>query len=193
MICTAGAGALSASFQVAPGGAAYNATVDIENADGYSFWDYGPLGERIPRPVSNVSLRGTCGNCTFDWVDPFTMNFTQGNYTLLYSGEIMENHLQGTFESPYNVSVVLPQGLDVRDPFLGMRSTGSEIEEGPSSLIIVWNDTRTFEFRFYTPDRERLLFVFGVLWIVGLVLVLIPYLLSRREIAREKKGGRGPP
>ncbi|HUK93033.1 MAG TPA: hypothetical protein VLU98_03240, partial [Methanomicrobiales archaeon] len=75
----------------------------------------------------------------------------------------------------------------------GMRSPGSEIEGGPSSLTIVWNDTRTFEFRFYTPDRERLLFVFGVLWIVGLVLVLIPYLLSRREIAREKKGGRGLP
>jgi hypothetical protein len=107
------------------------------------------------------------------------MNFTQGNYTILYSGEIMENHLQGTFESPYHVSVLLPQGLDVRDPFLGMRNTGSEITEGPSSLIIIWNSTQSFEFRFYTPERERLLLIFGVLWVVGLVLVLIPFLLSR--------------
>ncbi len=58
------------------------------------------------------------------------MNFTEGNYTILYSGEIMENHLQGTFDSPYNVSVLLPQGLDVRDPFLGMRSPGSENRGG---------------------------------------------------------------
>jgi hypothetical protein len=179
VICTAGAGALNASFQVAPGGAAYSAVVEVGNADGYSFWDYGPLGERIPRPVSNVSLHGVCGNCSFDWVDPFTMNFTKGNYTILYSGEIMENHLQGVFDSPYHVSVDLPQGLDVRDPFLGMRSPGSEIAEGPSSLTIVWNSTRSFEFRFYTPERERLFLIFGALWLVGLVLVLIPYLLSR--------------
>lgn len=179
MICTAGAGAASASFRVASGGAAYSAAVEVENADGYFFWDYGPLGERIPRPVSNVTLHGSCGNCSFNWLDPFTMNFTQGNYTILYSGEIMENHLQGTFDSPYHVSVLLPRGLDVRDPFLGMRSPGSEITEGRSSLTIVWNSTRSFEFRFYTPDRERLLLVFGALWLVGLVLVLIPYLLSR--------------
>jgi hypothetical protein len=179
VICTAGAGALNASFQVAPGGAAYSAAVEVGNADGYSFWDYGPLGERIPRPVSNVSLHGACGNCSFDWLDPFTMNFTRGNYTILYSGEIMENHLQGVFESPYHVSVLFPQGLDVRDPFLGMRSPGSEITEGPSTLTIVWNSTRSLEFRFYTPERERLLLIFGALWLVGLVLVLIPYLLSR--------------
>jgi len=151
----------------------------VENANGYSFWDTGPLGERIPRTVSNVSLQGTCGNCTFDWADPFTMNFTQGNYTVLYSGEITENDLKGTFDSPYHVSVLLPQGLDVRDPFLGMRSPGSEIVEGPSSLAIVWNSTESFEFRFYSPDRERLLLIFGALWLVGVGLALIPYLLSR--------------
>ena len=185
MICTAAAGALNASFQISPGGMAYTAAVEVEDAGGYSFWDYGPLGERIPRPVSNVSLHGACGNCSFDWVDPFTMNFTKGNYTILYSGEIMENHLQGTFESPCHVSVLLPQGLDVRDPFLGMRSPGSEISEGPFSLTIVWNSTRSFEFRFYTPGRERILLIFGALWLVGLVLVLIPYLLSRSR--REKR------
>jgi len=73
----------------------------------------------------------------------------------------------------------------VRDPFLGMRSPGSEISEGPFSLTIVWNSTRSFEFRFYTPGRERILLIFGALWLVGLVLVLIPYLLSRSR--REKR------
>jgi hypothetical protein len=180
VICTAGATALNASFRVSPGGVAYSASVEVAEADGYSFWDYGPLGERIPRPVTNVSLHGACGNCTFDWLDPFTMNFTVGNYTLLYSGEIMENHLQGIFESPYRVSVLLPQGLEVRDPILGMRSPGSEVTANASSITIEWNSTRSFELRFYTPERERLLLIFGVLWLVGLVLVLVPYLLSRR-------------
>lgn len=180
MICTAGAGALKATFQISPGGATYSAAVEVAGAAGYAFWDSGPLGERIPRPVSNVSLRGACGNCSFDWVDPFTMNFTPGNYTILYTGEILENHLQGTFGSPYHVSVILPQGLDVRDPILGMRSPGSEIAENTTTLAIEWNSTRSFELRFYTPERERLLLIFGLLWLVGLVLVLIPYLLSRR-------------
>jgi len=194
VICTAAAAAApSASFVIAPGGASYNATVGVVAADTYSFWDYGPLGERIPRTVTNVSLHGACGNCSFDWTDPFTMNFTEGNYTILYSGTIMENHLQGNFDTPYDVSVVLPPGLDVRDPFLGMRSPGSGIAENGSTLTIEWNSTPSFEVRFYTPERERILLIFGVFWAVGLVLVLIPFLLSRRGIARGKDGGRGRP
>jgi hypothetical protein len=185
VICTAGAAALNATFQVSPGGPAYSAEVEVAEASGYGFWDYGPLGERIPRQVSNVSLHGSCGNCSFDWVDPFTMNFTRGNYTILYRGQILENHLQGTFDGAYHISVSLPPGLDVRDPILGMRSPGSEVRENGSSLSIVWNSTRSFELRFYTPEREQLLLVFGVLWLVGLVLVLIPYLLERKERGKE--------
>jgi hypothetical protein len=186
VICTAGAGAANASFQIIPGGTSYSASVDVVDADGYGFWDIGPLGERIPRPVTNVSLHGEpCGNCSFDWPDPFTMNFTEGNYTILYSGQITENHLQGTFDSPYHISVTLPPGLDVRDPFLGMRSPGSEVEANDSSLTIEWNSTRSFELRYYTPERERLLLIFGALWLVGLVLVLIPYLVERRMRGKE--------
>lgn len=180
MICTAAAGAVNASFVIAPGGMSYSAVVEVSGATRYGFWDAGPLGERIPRTVSNVSLHGACGNCSFNWADPFTMNFTKGNYTILYSGEILENHLQGSFEGPYRVSVTLPPGLDVRDPFLGVMSPGSVVRENGSSLDIAWNSTRSFEIRYYTPERERLLLVFGALWLVGLVLVLVPYLLERR-------------
>jgi len=181
VICTAAAAGLNASFEVTPGGRVYTATVEVVDADGYGFWDTGPLGERIPRTVANVSLRGDqCGNCSFDWLDPYTMNFTEGNYTILYTGEIQENHLQGTFNSPYRVAVTIPPGLDVRNPLLGMRSTGSVISENASGLEIVWNSTRSFEIRYYTPEREQLLLAFGALWLVGLVLVLIPYLLERR-------------
>jgi hypothetical protein len=188
VICTAAVGALNASFQVAPGGQAYSAAVEVVDATTYGFWDVGPLGERIPRTVANVSLRGACGNCSFNWVDPYTMNFTKGNYTILYSGGILENHLQGSFEKPYRVSITLPPGLDVRNPALGMRSPGSALRENGSSLDIGWNATRSFELRYYTPDREELLYIFGALWLVGLVLVLVPYLLERR--ARER--GKGP-
>ena len=193
MICTTAAGALNASFQVSPAGSSYSAVVEVAGTGEYSFWDTGPLGERIPRQVANVSLQGPCGNCSFDWIDPFTMNFTPGNYTILYDGEIMENHLQGSFGSPYHVLVLLPGGFDVRDPFIGMTSPGSVIEENGTSLTIEWNSTKSFELRFYTPERERFLLIFGLLWIVGLVLVLIPYLLSRRAIPRDLEGGRGPP
>ena len=186
MICTAAAGALSASLQVAPGGMSYTAAVEVSGASEYGFWDTGPLGERIPKTVSNVSLRGDCGNCSFDWADPFTMNFTKGNYTILYSGGVMENHLQGSFDGLYNVSVTLPPGLDVRNPLLGMQSPGAVVRENGSSLDITWNGTRSFEVRYYTPERERLLLVFGALWLVGLVLVLVPFLLERRG------HGKGP-
>ena len=193
MICTTAAGALSASFQVAPGGASYSAAVEVAGTGEYSFWDTGPLGERIPRQVTNVTLEGSCGNCSFDWTDPFTMNFTPGNYTISYDGEIMENHLQGSFESPYHVLVSLPEGFDVRDPLIGMTSPGAAIAGNGTSLLIEWNNTKSFELRFYTPDRERLLLVFGLLWVIGLVLALIPYLLSRRAIPRDLEGGRGQP
>jgi len=182
VICTTGAAALNASFQVSPGGTAYSAVVEVSGTGEYSFWNYGLLGERIPQQVTNVSLRGACGNCSFDWIDPFTMNFTPGNYTVLYDGQIQQNQLQGNFDSPYHVSVLLPQGLDVRDPVLGMRSPGSEIAENGSSLTVEWNSTDSFQLRFYDPERERLLLIFGVLWLAGLAIALIPYYLSRRRV-----------
>ena len=133
-----------------------------------------------------MSLHGACGNCSFDWLDPFTMNFTKGNYTIFYTGEILENHLQGNFDDLYNVTVILPAGVDVRNPVLGMQSSGAAVRENGTSLDVTWNDTRSFDVRYYTPERERLLLVFAVLWLVGLVLVLIPYLMER------KGPGKGP-
>jgi len=67
-----------------------------------------------------------------------------------------------------------------------MQSPGAVVRENGSSLDITWNGTRSFEVRYYTPERERLLLVFGALWLVGLVLVLVPFLLERRG------HGKGP-
>ncbi len=193
MICTASVAALNASFQVSPGGTAYSAVVEVSGTGEYSFWNYGLLGERIPQQVTNVSLQGSCGNCSFDWIDPFTMNFTPGNYTVSYDGQISGNQLQGNFDSPYHVSVILPEGLDVRDPVLGMISPGSEITENGSSLTVEWNSTNSFSLRFYDPGRERLLIIFGVTWLAALVIALVPYYLSRRKLSRELDEERGPP
>ncbi|HTY51557.1 MAG TPA: hypothetical protein VMB35_00005, partial [Methanomicrobiales archaeon] len=41
VICTAGAGALNASYRIAPGGMSYNASVEVADATEYLFWDYG--------------------------------------------------------------------------------------------------------------------------------------------------------
>jgi hypothetical protein len=173
---------------VLPNGTAYHATVDVANRAEYAFTDVGLLGEQVPLQVWNVSLSNTtCENCPFTWSGSSAIAFSRGNYTLEYSSSIKDNHIQGTFGEPYRVQVRLPEGFDVRNPLIGLISTGgTTIEEEDGSLSIVWNQTRFFECRFYDPGREMLLTGFGTIWVVIAIVLLVPYLRMNR---RRGKGG----
>ena len=178
---------LSAEYQVLPNGSAYYGTVQVEKSTGYQFFETGALGERLPVKVSNVSLSGACEPCTFNMSGDSAISYPVGNYTISYQGPIRDSHLITSYDNPYNVTVSLPPGLDVRNPFLGVISQGGMATlVNNTSVEIQWTGVKSMEVRFYDQPRESLLYLFGNFWLIIAFVLLTPYLLSMRKKKKEK-------
>jgi hypothetical protein len=179
--------ALTAEYRILPNGTAYQGSVEIRNADRYSFAETGFLGERIPVQMSGVSLSGDCPppSCNYSSADRFTITFPKGNYTVQFTGPVRENHFVASFPEPYFVSVTLPPEFDVRNYFIGSMSPGAEMKEGSDgSVTVTWNSTKNAELRFYTEERVTLLTWFGQFWIIIAIVLLLPFLFTWK-----RKGG----
>jgi hypothetical protein len=167
-------------------GTAYTASIDIADASTYEFADVGVLGESIPVKVGNVNLSGNCSPCEFNWSNRWggtsSVTFPKGNYTISFMAPLHDNHLQGAFRNPYNVSVSLPKEFDVRNPLLAGLSIGANVTRQPDNTTqVIWNKTASFDLRYYDANRESLLYLFGEFWIVIAVALLLPFLMLRRK------------
>jgi hypothetical protein len=167
---------------VLPGGDAYRGSVTLGNASEYSFWEPGMLGERVPLAVRNVTVSGAGGeNCTYTQKNRNTVAFEKGNVTVTYEAQIRENNLQLLFTEPSNVTVALPEGLDVKNPLLGRVGEGGTVSTENNTTLIAFDRVRYVDVRFYDQTRERLLYIFGSLWLTVAVVLLFPFLLMRRR------------
>ncbi len=118
----------------------------------------------------------------FSWKRENAIEFQRGNYTLAFQGPVRDNHFVAVFDRPHQVSVVIPPGFDVRNPALGMVSSGARISElSEGGMHISWNATRIAEIRFYEEEREDLLYIFANFWIIIAVIMLVPFLLTWRK------------
>jgi hypothetical protein len=164
---------------VLPDGTAYDAWVQVEKSTGFQFFETGPLGERLPIRVTNVSVTGDCAPCTFNKTGDSAITYPEGNYTVLFQGPIRENHIITAYDKPYNVTVILPRGLDVRNQFLGVISPGGVISAVDNTTVDVnWTGVKSIELRFYDQGRESLLYIFGNFWLIIAFVLLTPYILS---------------
>lgn len=171
--------ALNAEYRVFTNGTAYNASIDLVNADRFEFSDMGVLGERIPLKVSNIALSGNCSPCTFNMSGAFAVTFKKGNYTIAYTAPLKDFHLQAVFEKPYTVYVSIPPEFDVRNPLIAGISPGATISSGyNNSTTVQWNQTTSLDLRFYDRNRENLLYLFGNFWLVIAIVLLVPFLLT---------------
>ena len=181
------AGALFANYTVLPNGTAYNASIDITGASDYLFSDVGIMGENVPVQVTDVQLSGNCSPCTFNWSKPWgapaSITFAKGNYTVSYMAPLQDNTLQGTFDRQYQVNVTIPGEFDVRNPLLaGISQEGVATRHGDNTTTVQWNKTMTFNVRFYDTGHEELLWFFlQFMAILVVVLVVIPWLLTRKR------------
>jgi hypothetical protein len=172
----------SIEYRVLPNGTSYSGTVQVEKSTGFQFYETGAMGERLPVKVTNISLNGECDPCTFNLSGDSGISYPEGNYTISYIGPVRENHIITSFEQPYNVSVVLPWGLDVRNQFLGVVSPGGQISAiNNTSVNVNWTNVRSVELRFYDQGRESLLYMFANFWLVIAFVLLTPFLISMRR------------
>ena len=182
MILALPASALDATFRVDPSRAGFNASVQVEESSEYFFWDFGPLGERIPKKVDHLSLSGNCTNCSYTFAEDYHITFPKGNYTVGYASGVKDNHLSASFEAPYNVTILLPPGVDVRNPLLGgLNPPRARFTETGEGVVVVWNETRSMDLRFYDQTQETLLYLFGTIWLAAVVVALVPYLMVHRR------------
>ncbi|WP_298666556.1 DUF5803 family protein, partial [uncultured Methanofollis sp.] len=127
-------------------------------------------------------VSGVCGeNCTYTQKNRNTVAFEQGNVTVTYEAAIRENNLQILFTEPSNLTVTLPAGLDVKNPLLGRVSEGGNVSTENNATAIAFDRVRYAEVHFYEPARERLLYIFGSVWLTVAVVLLFPFLLMRRR------------
>ncbi|MEN6610337.1 MAG: hypothetical protein ABFC24_05800 [Methanoregulaceae archaeon] len=174
--------ALTVKYTVLPNGSAYLAEIQVNDTSGYTFAESGVLGERVPVKVSHVSLSGDCDTCNFTWKGDSEIGYAKGNYTLSFMGPIRDNHLVGTYDKQYNVTVNLPSNFSVTNPLLAGLSQGAAVTHNPdNSTLIQWNTTKSFDLRFYDESREALLYLFGNFWIVIAIIFLLPFLLTMKR------------
>ena len=157
-------------------GTAYEASVQVTGSE-HTFWSPGHLGERVPLQVEDLEVLGPSG--PVEYRDQGTITFPEGNYTLTYRAPVRDNHFVAVFDEPYSVTLILPEGLDVKNPFLGMVSRGGVTSPGLNGTQeIVWDQAGGVEVRFYTPEREILLSTFGTIWLAVAIFLLLPFLFS---------------
>ncbi len=177
LTCTPAAAA-EAVFRVLPGGTAYEASVQVSGSE-YAFWSPGLLGERIPLRVEDLEVVGPSGPIEYRDRGRGVITFPEGNYTITYRAPLRDNHFVVVFNKPYSVSLILPPGLDVKNPLLGMVSRGGVTSPGPDgTLEITWDQVQAVEVRFYTPERELLLTTFGTIWLAVAIVLLLPFFVS---------------
>ena len=178
------AAAEEAVIRVLPGGDAYEASITVTGSE-YTFWTPGLMGEQTPLSVEELVVLGPEGPVEYQEAGRGLITFPEeGNYTITYQAPVRNNYLVVAFDTPYTVSVDLPDGFDVRNPLIGMVSPGGAITSGPNGTTeITWDQIRIAEVRFYTPSREIMLITFGILWLAVALVLLLPLLISR------KKGG----
>jgi len=141
----------------------------------------------VPISVVGVHLtkNGTTAafNLSAPWGQPSSIIFEKGNYTVSFIAPLKDNHLQGVFEKPYHVNVSIPQEFDVRNPLLAGLSVGANATRfGDNTTLVQWNETYSFDMRFYDAAREEILYFFlQFMGILLIVLVIIPYILSMKK------------
>ena len=171
--------ALSAEYTVYENGTAYLAAVDLTETERYAFTEPGVLGERVPIRVSSVTLITDAGlPQSYNWTGASEITFPSGNYTVNFTGPLKDNHLVVLYDHIYQVRVILPEGYDVRNPLIGYVSPGANVSVRENQVVIAWNATRSIEARFYDPERESLLYLFGNFWVIIAVVLLMPFLLT---------------
>jgi len=181
ILIAAPAAAQEAVVRVLPDGTAYEASITVTGSE-HTFWTPGMMGERVPLQVEDLEVLGSAGPVEYREEGRGIITFPEGNYTITYRAPVRDNHLVVTFDTPYAVTVDLPEGFDVRNPLIGMVSPGAEISAGPNGTTeIFWERIAVAEARFYTPDRVILLTTFGTVWLAVALVLLLPLLISRRR------------
>jgi len=175
------ASALDADYYVAENGSMFHGEVGILETNTYEFTEPGLLGEKVPVDVTNISIVGESGE-NIDFEEGWnSISFEEGNYTVGFDQAFSNNDFSVLLDTPYNITLYLPEKYNVANPLLGMVSTGGIVNSSENLTEISWEMKKYAGARFYDDMQEKMLLAFGSFWLVLVLIFLIPYLISRRK------------
>ncbi|MDD3978257.1 DUF5803 family protein [Methanomicrobium antiquum] len=179
------ASGLNASYFVYDNATGYHAAVEITDSERHDFIKPGILGEKVPLEVSNITLLyENQTSAEFKNIGR-SISFEKGNYTVVFDAKVSNKNFQALFGTNYNITLHLPPGYDVRNPLLGMVSSGGNVEtselNGNETIIIEWTKKTFCEARFYDDFQLELLIIFGTFWMAIAVIFLVPYIMTRKK------------
>lgn len=173
--------ALNVTYQVLDDGSGYHTQADLISTDRFDIVQSGMLGERVPIPVTNVSLTQAGINVSYTQ-EREGIRFEKGNYTVRYDARISGNSFQVQFSEPVQVTLVLPEKFRVDNPLLtSVQPAGSNITRNENKTVIRWDKARYIDIRFYDSNQESLLGIFGQFWLIIAIMLLLPFIFSYRR------------
>ncbi|MDD1729746.1 MAG: DUF5803 family protein [Methanospirillum sp.] len=173
--------ALQVTYQIGANGTDYHAEAVVNGTDRFEFVQSGMLGERIPLSVRNVTLFQNGVNTTYTQ-ERGGITFPKGNYSIIYDGVLSGNTFQSQLPEPGSVSIILPDRYKVDNPLLtSLQPGGSRTNRSENQTVITWDTTRYFDVRFYDANQENLLGIFAQFWLIIAVMLLLPFVFSRRR------------
>jgi len=184
LILAAPALAQNATFSIFENASGYSARVEVTDAESYQFTQPGYLGEAVPITVREIQVMGVYGNVSYEEQRNSEITFPEGDYLISYVGDLDGNSFSTLFTTPYNVTISLPGGYFLDNPLLGYVSQGGSVQIEENQTIITWEGTRYAEIRFYDEQRLVILYAFGTIWAVFMIILLFGY-YSMRAASRD--------
>jgi hypothetical protein len=162
-------------------GSSYHALAEVNDTDKFDIVQSGMMGERVPIPVTNLTLVRDGVNASFK-TEREGIRFDKGNYTIGYDGRISGNAFQILYTDPVQVTITLPGKYKVDNPLLtSIQPSGSNISQTQNETIIRWDKTRYIDLRYYDAGQETLLSIFGQFWFIIAIMLLLPFIFSYRR------------
>jgi len=184
LILAAPAFAQNATFSIYENGSGYSASVEITGADSHQFTKPGYLGEAVPITVREIQVTNDSREISFEEQRNSLITFPEGDYLISYVGDLDGNSFSTLFTTPYTVTISLPGVYSVDNPLLGYVSQGGSVQAEENQTLITWEGTRYAEIRFYDEARLVILYAFGTIWVMLMIILLFGY-YSMRAAARE--------
>jgi hypothetical protein len=82
---------------------------------------------------------------------------------------------------PSTIRVSLPEQYGIKNPLLGHISAGGVANATENGTMIIWENARSAQVRYYDAFQEQMLVIFGTFWIALVVIFLVPYLIVNRK------------
>jgi len=145
------AAALEATFRVDPPGDGAKPASRWRRARKYFFWDFGLAGREDPENGGECLPDRDCTNCSFTFKEDIPHHLPGGQLHGALRIRALRQPPVSSFPEPYNVTVFLPAGLDIRNPLAGgheparripsMRRTGESLPPGTGPVALTSGST----------------------------------------------------